>query len=506
LVTVVVCLAVAEVATRLLDQKTITSLRLAPEYGGGLGQNTTPQQLDNVTRSKSVAREWFFTHPPPLPNKHPVPAEWVELNRQMEAKGRLASGFRPEDLFKAWNSELVGDPCSKDFFADVPGRLWLFDPPKGEKNPPFRFLPDATTPAGLVTNQFGWRGKPVEFARTPKTIRIVFVGASTTAGAHSFVYSLPELIGHWLNLWAAANRPDIRFEVMMAARESLNSQSIAAVVRQEVAPLRPDLVVYYEGGNQFSLDKLIDISPEAHRPRPKEPDAVTVWLQKASRYSMIARRVQALMGFEGMSEGGRELARPDHSLHWPKGLDEKDPDLSYPDLPVSLNTIMRDLDQMRGDLAAVDGELAVSSFIWMVKDGMVLNPIRNKVLWEDLNIRYYPWRYRDIERLATFQNRVLAKYAAQHGLPFFDMAGRMPFDPDLFADALHETWHGMRLKAWVVLQELVPIIEQRLASGAWPKPVSAMGDTHPAFAAKPREIAVNCGPEKKREAGLGVKP
>ncbi len=29
----------------------------------------------------------------------------------------------------------------------------------------------------------------------------------------------------------------------------------------------------------------------------------------------------------------------------------------------------------------------------------------------------------------------------------------------------------MRLMAWIVLQELVPIADKRLASGAWPKPV-----------------------------------
>jgi hypothetical protein len=161
---------------------------------------------------------------------------------------------------------------------------------------------------------------------------------------------------------------------------------------------------------------------------------------------------------------------------------------------------------MRADLAAVGGELVLSSFIWMVRDRMVLNPIRNKVLWEDLNYRHFPYRYRDIERLAAFQNRVFAKYAATHGLLFIDVAGRMPLDPDLFADAVHESWAGMRLKAWVVLQQLVPIIEQRLASGAWPKPVPAMGDSHPAFAAKPRQVAVDCSAVKSGKTADAVRP
>jgi len=54
----------------------------------------------------------------------------------------------------------------------------------------------------------------------------------------------------------------------------------------------------------------------------------------------------------------------------------------------------------------------------------------------------------------------------------------MPSDPDLFTDAIHDTYPGVRLRAWIVLQKLLPLIEQHLASGAWPKPVPAMGDVH----------------------------
>ena len=49
----------------------------------------------------------------------------------------------------------------------------------------FRFLPDTTTPIGLVTNAYGFRGAPVPLARQPKTIRIAFIGASTTVSATS---------------------------------------------------------------------------------------------------------------------------------------------------------------------------------------------------------------------------------------------------------------------------------------------------------------------------------
>lgn len=511
-VTVALGLVVAETATRIADDLPVFETDLPPSYGGGLGRDTTPEHLDEVARVEGVPREWFFVRPPPLPNRHAVPEQWKALNQVMvEWSRKTGSPFRPVDMFKDWNAAFVGNPCDKEFFANLPAGLSVFEPIEGEANPPYRFPINATTPERLVTNEFGWRGPPVQFARSPRSIRIVFVGASTVANPHTFPYSMPEWVGHWLNMWTAARRPDIRIEVMNAARESLNSTSIEAVVRQEVAPVRPDLVVYSEGGNQFELDSIVRNMPSAATLAQARPvDGLTGWLRAASRYSALARRVQSAVGLAGLAEGAREVPKPNYEIHWPQGLDESDPDLAYPDLPLSLNVIQRDLDRIRADLAAVDSEFAITSFIWAVKDGMIVDPIRNKVLWEDLNVRRYPYRYRDLERLAAFQNRLLAKYAAAHGLPFIDVAGRMPFDSDLFADAVHETESGGQLKAWVILQQLVQIIEQRLASGTWPKPlpVPPMGDVHPAFVKKPWHIPVDCKPGKPVDSAKtsGIKP
>lgn len=493
--TVVGCLAAAEAATRIADDLPLWETTLPPSFGGGLGRDTTSEHLDKVPRAASVAREWFFVRPPPLPNRHAVPEAWKTLNSLMEEwSARTGSPFRPQDMFKDWNAAFVGDPCKKEFFASVPAGLSVFQPIQGESNPPYRFPINATTPIGLVTNDFGWRGPPVQFARTPQSIRIVFVGASTVANSHQAAYSLPEWVGHWLNLWAAARRPDIRIEVMNAARESLNSTSIEAVVRQEVAPVRPDLVVYSEGGNQFDLGTVFKTASAAAKPSLPAARGPMAWLQAATRHFALARRLQSLIGLVGLTEGAREVPKPANEINWPQGLDERDPDLAYPKLPLNLNTIQHDLDRIRSDLAAVGSEFAMTSFIWMAKDGMIVDPIRNKILWEDLNIRRFPYRYHDIERLAAFQNRLLAKYAAANGLPFIDIAGQMPFDPDLFADAVHENEAGTQMKAWIIVQQLVPLIEQRLASGTWPKPVPVppMGDTHPAFTKKPWHIPVDC--------------
>ena len=46
----------------------------------------------------------------------------------------------------------------------------------------------------------------------------------------------------------------------------------------------------------------------------------------------------------------------------------------------------------------------------------------------------------------------------------------MPFDPDLFVDAVHTNFAGLRLQAWVTFNQLLPTVEKHLADGSWPRP------------------------------------
>jgi hypothetical protein len=484
--TVLVCVALAEAGMRIADGLPATSMIL-PESIGAIGVDTTSSHLDAVPRAPGVSRELYARQPPPLPNRTKPPEVEMELFRRVQKEALLgvAQGrnpFQPWDIFKAWNAAFVGDPCKHAYLSGAPGLLYAYDPLDGGERPRFRFLPDTTLPSGLVTNAFGWRGSPVEFRRTPRTVRIVFIGASAMAEIHHYPFSTPEHIHHWLNLWAAERKLDVRFEVMNAARESIGSTDIAAIIRQEVAPVRPDLVVYYEGGNQFDMRTVVKDPPKG-TPRPS--GLLAGWLRDLAPYSAIARRAEALVG-------GGEWPKPAYTLELPAGVSESDPDIARPDLPLNLPTILKDLDQIRGDLARVDAELAVASFHWLAKDGLELDAVRHKPILQTLNVNHFPYTYRDLERMTSFENRVFAKYAAAHGLPFIDVAKHMPYDPDLFSDPVHNTPAGVQLRAWIMLQQLVPLIEKRLASGAWPKPPPEMPATHPAFTTPPRQITFAC--------------
>jgi hypothetical protein len=488
-VSIVVSVLVAEAAVRYIDGYAM----LAMPLGDPAGSTTVkPEELSQVPLAAGVDRQWFFASPPPLPNRRTVPDDWQRLFHYIEDNPSGGMEFRPPDVFKAWNAVFAGDPCKHRFLRHAPGQLWLYDPPDGAATPPYRYMPNATLPNGLVTNQMGWRGAPIETPRGDKTVRIVFVGSSTTMGAPHLPFSYPELVGYWLNRWAESRKLAVRFEVLNAGRESIVSTDTAAVVRTEVLPLRPDLVVYYEGGNQFELRSIADGIPRGAAAPPSQPaaKAAPAWLQLAARYSALAARVRAAIGVAESASDGREPPKPEYSIVWPAGLDESDPDLAYPKLPVSLNTIQRDLDRIRTELAAAGSDFAVSSFLWMVKDGLVLDPIRHKYILQQLNVGNYPFRYRDLERLSQFQNRFLAKYAKAHGLPFIDTARYMPFDPDLFVDAVHTNNAGLRLQAWVTFNLLLPTVETHFADGSWPRPGDPSAPPLPTIA--PRRVTFTC--------------
>ena len=124
---------------------------------------------------------------------------------------------------------------------------------------------------------------------------------------------------------------------------------------------------------------------------------------------------------------------------------------------------------MRLALNKVGAEFALSSFSWLVHDGLRVDPVKGRYVWETNNRNYWPWTYRDIRRGVDFENRVYRKFTELHGLAFFDVAPLVPLEPMLFIDDFHMTQSGVRVKAWAFFRELLPLVEQRLAARAWPR-------------------------------------
>lgn len=489
LVSVVFCLVVFE-----------AGLRLFTGYGGSrqaeqpassaerpVDAAEAMRYVDRLAASPGTDRRWFAEDPAPLPNRTPVSGE-----RAARYKDYQRRGLFPDQADYIWNRYYVESiRCAPNsVFTNYPDKVLAFGPPKPGTHPFFRFPANTTGVAGLVTNEFGLRGPPLSLVKPPKTIRSAFLGSSTTVGFHNFLFSYPERVIYWLNRFADANHFGVRFEVLNSGREGINSQDIAAITRDELLPLDPDLAVYNGGANQFpSANQLVSPHiPAREKIDPKDPIARHVMPELIRAHFALGDLIdRAINGYSAVGEP----RKPAYRLRWPHGVDEQNPNVDDPNLPLQLPVIVKDLDSMRDSLKAIGGELMLCSFEWYANDSIPLSPVRHRFIYEQLNTVLWPLRYADIRRLANFHNRVLARYAAARGVPFLDVESNIPQDPNLFVDAIHMTETGERLKAWIVFQQLAPVLRRKIESGELPR-AAGSHPVPPAPSLAASEMSIRC--------------
>jgi len=470
----VLALLLGETASRALDGYAVWSIRLTRTRAAPTGVPDEVNALASryaraVPLGPRVDGAWYDQDPPPIaPYATP---EW--------ASARVATDTNIHPALFEFNRAFLADRLCRGVPTSTFGTLdsfLYFDPIENGIYPSYRHSRRLSAPGWFTTNSFGWRGPDLELNKPAATIRIAFVGASTTVNEYVFPYSYPELIGHWLNLWSEARGWPYRFEVINSGRTGIDSHSIAAIVRQELVPVEPDLVVYYEGSNQFWPPGAIGYRFGRLYPRPNGASGRVSAIDQMSALAVRARlAIESLRGGDG--------SEPLKPFQWLRlaGVDEQRPDPYDGRLPVELPAIVADLDAIRASLETIQSELVMTSFIWMVKDGLKLDLPRQLGLFNYLNRDYWPATYATMRRLADLQNRVFAAYARQHQLPFLDVAAAFTLDANLFGDAIHLRYPAVRLHAWLVFQGLTPLIEQRIAAGRLPRPASRQRSTHPAF-------------------------
>jgi hypothetical protein len=202
LVSTIISLALCEAGLRLFTNR-------RPGQGSTGGDPWWVERfLGRLPELSGTDRKWFFEDPPPVP-RTPVSEDRRKRYQDYERRGL----FGPQSEY-VWNrAYLETQRCSAaTAFAGFPDRIRVFDPPLTTIFPRYRFPTGITTVDGLVTNQFGLRGPALALAKPAKTVRIAFLGASTTVGFHGFAFSYGERVVHWLNRFAEANHYDVRFD------------------------------------------------------------------------------------------------------------------------------------------------------------------------------------------------------------------------------------------------------------------------------------------------------
>jgi hypothetical protein len=455
-----VLIAFMELALRALDSRPST-----PAAAGAAGH-----YVNDIPTADGVRREWFDLTPDRLV-RPPLTPELAAVAQQTATS----------EIFKQWNTRVIQERVcgGNSFFDKFPHFAFSFVPDDGSRHPPYRFLRDVTTPYGLVTNRFGFRGHEISPDKPPRVVRIAFVGASTTVGSHSEPFSFPEFVERWLNRWADETAAGVRFEVVNAGREGIASADIASIVAHELVPLEPDIIVYHEGANEFTPQQMIEPAGEPivvpSQLRPRTPVPGTQW-------SAVMRHVDVMVRRFGFGPGS-EPSKPRHRLRWPATVSELHPNPDAPDLPVHLSEIVRNLDGINRSARSIGATVVVTSFMWMVKDGLIVDPVDRAYYLDMVNRQYWPVSYAEMRRVADFQNRVFHAYADSRAMPFVDVAAQYPLDIALFTDGVHTTEEGDRLRAWLMFQGLMPIIRHKLMIGELPVPDRAPF-TPPAVPAK----------------------
>lgn len=423
--------------------------------------------LNNLT-PPTMNKDWFWLSPP-KPDRG-IPSE--ETLRRLKEYPQ-----DPLGAFFAWNKNYLKSSLCKGATLGSLGILktfHYFDSVDGSIYPIYRHIPNVSLAKAFKPNSFGFRGTDIQLNKPDNVIRIAFIGGSTTINAYGMDYSYPEYIGHWLNIWAEENSLNIKFEVINAGRTGIASRSISSLFVDEVAPLEPDFTVYYEGSNQFNPMFFIDFGGKFNLNR-----IVTYFKERPLEYySAILRRFYIVWDQYNGGDGSEPI-KGSYTVNWPQQLDEHDPDINDPNLPLQLNIILSDLDKILMQTREQDSILVLSSFIWLVEDGMILDPKRDILIWRQLNETFWPVPYAHFHRLANFQNKAFENYAQARDIPFIDVATKFPKDPRWFNDAIHMKEDGLRLRAWITFQMLLPEIKRSIDSGKLPKPDRVDLKVHP---------------------------
>jgi hypothetical protein len=468
------CFVTLEVGLRLVDGYRLDRLTL--EGGSATPERAAADGVDATRYAKKVRLDptfdlaWFHSSPRDydrLPKYEP-PAEWI----------KAVANYRPspseppfvKDEFKfLYNYNWLVEACSTGKHSNVirhyktfPGFVYAFAGPDGSIDPPYRTVPRGWGRVDYYNN-FGFRGPDIVPRKSGRVIRIAFLGSSVTAGGPDLPFTYPEYAIHYLRQWAEANKLDVDFDLINAARVGSSSTIIAKIMRYEVAPFHPDIVVYYEGGRDLRADSVVE-EAGAETDEPSKFRFSDKYLS-LEQHSAFVSRLNQLFRYGS----GEEHAKPPHALTF--DLIQKDPDIDRNDLPFRLHEQISDVRDVADATRSIGAEFFLASFVAIVGEGLRLDPVRHRQILKILNEEYAPMTYREIRQSLDFENTVYRKLSQIDNHPFLDVDRYFPQDPDLFEDMIHlSSADSFRLMGWIFAQELTPYLRAAIESGKLPKP------------------------------------
>ena len=300
-------------------------------------------------------------------------------------------------------------------------------------------VPDGEKVARHVRiNSLGFRSPELADPKPVGTIRVAFLGASTTYSAEvsSNEATWPHLV--WQALKDA--RPRIRFDYLNAAVPGYTTEASLRNLLLRVKPLQPDVIVFYEATNDLAVDTLRLARGQGLVAGDAE---ATSW---PARYSMLwflveknltVRRRQA-----EATQGGKLVFEP-------RALSRK---------------FEQRLEALVSAGQASARAVVLVTFAPRLRRGASADEQREAAV----TAAYY-MPYMSIEGLLQGYdeyNRVIRDVAHRTGAVLVEAEGAIPGDRVHYADSVHLTDAGSRALAQVVAQRAPRLAADRSGSGA----------------------------------------
>jgi hypothetical protein len=287
-------------------------------------------------------------------------------------------------------------------------------------------IPEPGHAVGPITiNSLGFRGAEIEQPKPPGRIRLAFLGASTTfcAEASSLETTWPHRVVEGLR----AAEPGLEFDYVNGGAASFTTAESLISLEHRIAPLEPDVILYYEATNDFTVDSgRLAVAAGLYQPTERDHAPIGDWWLT---YYLVEKNLRQFLRLRSERERlrlePRELSR---------GFEERLTRLvRAAQARASVVALVTFAVQMRRDQSPEVQRAAAASAIYYM-------PFLDPPALLDGYDEY---------------NRVIRAVAASTGAILIEGEGAIPGDREHFADSVHFRDPGSELQAERILRGLL---------------------------------------------------
>jgi hypothetical protein len=423
--------------------------------------------LAQITYQNGVDPDWFF-----LP---PVRVE-KQANPELQKRTAANPAMQEQENY-IWNEAVLQHPDEhiRDLLRTLKvDTIFAFPSYDGSPHPLYRLYPDNDyRPTPWVTNNDGWLSVDATARKPAGVVRVGIIGDSTS---HN-MYGLQ--LQTYLDTWAHAHGYPISFQVLNTARQGLGMQDELNALQYELGPMGIDYVCEYFAP-RFALvppQMAAFASLPAGMTAGSKPSQKHKFLEFVQRVLTPWSSTSALMHtllehitYQAPDSVLREPAKPRTVLHLPRGTDRDPVALRLARNDPYFAALASDLDRFRSIALGMHATPLVSTERLCVWDGMALNNATNRLLFDSLNgPSFWPFTYAELRQMLAAHNGTITAWAHENGVTVIDIDGRMPVRPELCSDAFHDESIAQRMRAWLIFQALVPLLEHDLADHSVPR-------------------------------------